>query len=150
MSVLQACFSWGQWFQNGYSGSMDNGLLLPGNTMTLVCWSGLFSSRVWLYGTLCLRDVVQELQADVSTSGRPRLGQDDMFICGWSCGLADINSFSGNRSWEGSVASGRLWKDTGELAPIEPFQLSILGSLLVSCPEVRPGLGPTRDLFIPM
>lgn len=47
------------------------------------------------------------------------------------------------------MASGRLWKDTGELAPVEPFQLSILVSLLVSCPEVRPGLEPTRDLFIP-
>jgi hypothetical protein len=34
--------------------------------------------------------VVKELQADLSTLGRPRLGQADVFLCGWSCGLADI------------------------------------------------------------
>lgn len=90
MSVFQAWFFRGQWLQTGYSGSTVSGLLLPGNRRTLVCWPGLFSSRVWLYGPLCLCDVDKELQADLSTLGRHRLGLADRFICDWSCGLADI------------------------------------------------------------
>lgn len=78
-----------------------------------MCWPGLFSSRVWLDGPLCLCDVVKELQAYLRTLGRPRLGQAACLSVATAVVWLISNFFSGNRSWEWSVASGRLWKDIG-------------------------------------
>lgn len=74
------CFFWSQQFQNGYSGSTVNGLLLPVNRRTLLCWLGLFSNRVWLHGPLCLCDVVKELQADLRGTWED-LGWDWLMCC---------------------------------------------------------------------